>query len=72
MMRKKDWISIGWVYSLLGSLFFLWACSQSIEPANGQESKTRESSMTNAIEKGKPHIDTAVPEIFETASFGLG
>jgi len=71
-MKKIDRKSIGWLYTLLGSMFFLWACSQTIELANGQESKTRETSMINGIEKGKPPIDTAAPEIFETASFGLG
>lgn len=72
-MRKRDCISIGRLYIiLLGSMFLLWACSQTIEPATGQESKTRETSMINDNEKGKPPIDTAVPEIFETASFGLG
>lgn len=72
VMKKRDHISIGWFYLLLGSMFLLWTCSQTIEPVIGQESKTREFSMSNGIEKGTPLIDTAVPSIFETASFGLG
>ena len=71
-MKKRDHISNGWLYILLGSMLFLWACSQTIEPAIGQESKTREPSMRNGIKKGMPPIDTVAPSIFETASFGLG
>jgi hypothetical protein len=69
-MKKRDRISNGWLYILLGSMLFLWACSQNREHANSQESKARESSMS--IEKGMPIIDTAGPSMFETASFGMG
>ena len=69
-MKKKDRLGNGWFCILLGSMFFLWTCSQAIEPASSHESKTRESSMS--IEKGLPPMDTAVPSKFETASFGLG
>ena len=72
VMKKRDRTSFGWLYILLGAMFFVWACSQTIEPAIGQESETRETSMSNGIERGKPPIDTAAPSIFETASFGLG
>ncbi|MDX2446321.1 MAG: hypothetical protein QNK29_03885 [Desulfobacterales bacterium] len=71
-MRNREGIRIGWLNLILGSMVFLWACSQTIEPANSQGSTTKETSMSNVHEKGRPPIDTAVPEIFETASFGLG
>jgi hypothetical protein len=69
-MKKRDRMSIGWINTFLGSMVFLWACSQNIEPAISQESTTRESSMS--IEKSMPHIDTTAASVFETASFGLG
>jgi len=69
-MKKKDRKRIGWLNIFLGSMVFIWACSQNVEPAISQESKTRESSMT--IEKSIPLIDTTTSSIFETASFGLG
>jgi len=69
-VKKKDRVGRGWYCILLGSMFFLWACSQTMEPAISQESKTRESSMN--IEKGVPPLDMASPPNFETASFGLG
>jgi hypothetical protein len=71
-MKKRDRLSMGWFSILLGSMFFLWACSQTLEPAISQESKKRESSMNIDTETSVPPIDTAVPSIFETASFGLG
>lgn len=69
-MKKKDRRYNGWFCILLASMSFLWACSQTIEPASSHESKIRESSMR--IEKGLPPMDTAVPSNYETASFGLG
>ena len=69
-MKKIDHIGNGWFYILLGSMFFLWTCSQAIKPASSHESKTRESSMSD--EKGLPSMDTAAPSKYETASFGLG
>ena len=69
-MKKKDPIGNVWFCILLGSIFFLWACSQTMEPAISQESKIKESSMS--IEKGVPSMDTAAPPNFETASFGMG
>jgi hypothetical protein len=69
-MKKRDRLSIGWLNIFLGSMVFLWACSQNIEPAISQESTTRESSMS--IEKSMPLIDTTASSVFETASFGLG
>ncbi|MFC1876965.1 hypothetical protein ACFL2E_06820 [Thermodesulfobacteriota bacterium] len=69
-MKKKDRLYNGWFYILLASMLFLWAYSQTIEPASSHESKTRESSMS--IEKGLPPMDTAAPSNYETASFGLG
>ena len=69
-MKKKDPIGNGWFCILLGSIFFLWACSQTMEPAISQESKIKESSMS--IEKGVPSMDTAAPPNVETASFGMG
>ena len=69
-MKKKDPIGNGWFCLLLYSVFFLWTCSQTMEPAISQESKIKESSMS--IEKGVPPMDTAVPPNFETASFGMG
>jgi len=71
-MKKKDRKRHVWLTILLGFIFFLWACSQTIEPAISQESKIKESSMSTDLEKNTPSIDTAVPFIFETASFGLG
>ncbi len=71
-MKNRDRKHIVWIYIFLGSIFFLWACSQTIEPAISQESKTGESSMNTDIEKKTPSIDMAAPSIFETASFGLG
>jgi len=71
-MKKTDRTSSAWFYVLLGSIFFLGACSQTLEPAISQESKTEESSMSTDIEMNTPPIDTAAPSIFETASFGLG
>ena len=70
-MKKRDRKRHVWLYILLGFIFFLWACSQTIEPAISQESKTKESSMSTDIEKTPP-IDMAAPTLFETASFGLG
>jgi hypothetical protein len=69
-MKKRDHINIGWFYIVLGSMLFLWTCSQTIEPAISHESTRRESSMS--IEKSMPPVDMAAPSIFETASFGLG
>lgn len=69
-MKKKDPIGNGWFCILLGSMFFLWTCSQTMEPAVSQESKIKESSMS--IELGVPPMDTAAPPNFETASFGMG
>jgi len=69
-MKKRERERIGWLNIFLGSMVFLWACSQNIEPAISQESKTRESSMN--IEKSIPLIDTTASSVFETASFGLG
>ena len=69
-MKKKDPIDNGWFCILLGSIFFIWTCSQTMDPAISQESKTKASSMS--IEKGVPPIDTAAPPNFETASFGMG
>ncbi len=69
-MKKNDRIDKGWYCILLGSMLFLWTCSQAIEPASSHESKTRESSMS--IEKSLPSMDTAAPSNYETASFGLG
>jgi PBP1b-binding outer membrane lipoprotein LpoB len=71
-MKKRDHKQHIWLYILLGSIFFLWACSQTTAPAISQESITKESSMSTDIEKNMPPIDTAAPSIFETASFGLG
>jgi hypothetical protein len=69
-MKKKDHLGNGWFCMLLGSMLFLWTCSQTIEPAISQESKIKEPFMS--VEMGLPAMDTAVPSKFETASFGLG
>ncbi len=69
-MKKKDRLGNGWFCILLGSIFFLWTCSQPMEPAISQETKIKESSMN--VKKGVPPMDKAVPPNFETASFGMG
>jgi hypothetical protein len=69
-MKKKDCWKKGWPYILLGSLLFLWASPQAMEPVTGHDSKAKEPAMR--VEKGIPVMDMSAPTNFETASFGLG
>ncbi len=55
----------------------LWACSQSATPAAEQQLDTTEAGMPLSQRNlttlaSIPPIDAAVPDIIETATFGLG
>ena len=69
-MKKRDYERNGWFYVLLGSVLFLGACSQAMEPATSHESTKKEFSMS--VESDLPAIDSIATPIVETASFGLG
>lgn len=63
---------------LLGVALWLWGCSQNKAPINPQEVNNTEATMNSselAIASSTltiPPIDAAAPDVFETATFGLG
>ena len=76
-MKKRNGMDAIWCLFLMGGLFFLWACSPSMDTPASHESKKMEANMNLAyqIETDPltiPAIDAAAPAIVETASFGLG
>lgn len=78
IMSLKRCLNLTRIGLLLGIAFWLGGCSQNTAPVSPQEVNTTEATMNSseiAIATPTltiPPIDAAAPEVFETATFGLG
>ena len=69
-MFRNWWFKNAWLFFLMGWIPLFGACTQTMDATESSAAVGKES--TANTKKSVVPIDAAIPDEFETASFGLG